>query len=610
MIAAVYARKSTEQTGIDEDAKSVTRQIEHAKAYAARKGWQILEEHVFVDDGISGAEFAKRPGLMRLLGALKPAPPFQVLIVSEESRLGRESIETAYVIKQLVVAGVRLFFYLEERERTLDTPLDKIMLQLTSFADEMERERSRSRTYDAMLRKAKAGHVTGGSVFGYDNVDIAGTVPDAQGRLKRSHVELCVNDAEAEIVRTIFRRYADGQGFTTIAKALNAEGAVCPRPRPSPSKPKGWVSSSVRQVLLRRLYVGEQVWGKTKKRTPWGIKKAQRRAEQDWLIIPVPQLRIVPVELWEEVQKRWAHLRKLYLRATDGRLHGRPTNGLESPYLLTGFTECKTCKGSLFVRSRSHGKQRAFHYACTTHYNRGPEACAEPMLLPMALLDRAVLQILEQEVLHPAVVVRAIEKALQQLQHPAEDTDARRETVRKEVACVEAELAQLATAIATGGPLPTLLSAMQSREDRRTRLQAELATLEGLTAEPVNLKTIEHELHTYLGDWLSLAPQHPAQTRQILRKLLPNRIRVWREVHGEEKRYHFEGEAAVGRFFKELVKVKRSGVPNGEAQSGHTRPHVPHLPGRAGRMRVHQWHGFTHNGAQRTRIRFLATTPV
>lgn len=185
------------------------------------------------------------------------------------------------------------------------------------------------------------------------------------------------------------------------------------------------------------------------------------------------------------------------------------------------------------------------------------------MLLPMALLDRAVLQTIEQEVLHPAVVVRAIEKALHQLQRPVEDPDARREALRKDLAHVEAELAQLATAIATGGPLPTLLSAMQIREDRRTRLHAELATLEGLTAEPVNLTTMEHELRAYLGDWLSLAPQHPAQTRQILRKLLPNRIRVWRDVHGEEKRYHFEGEAAVGRFFSELVKVKGLVSPTG-----------------------------------------------
>ena len=72
---------------------------------------------------------------------LKPTAPFQVLIMSEESRLGREAIETAYALKQLVTAGVRVFFYLEDRERTLETPTDKIMLSLTTFADELERER-------------------------------------------------------------------------------------------------------------------------------------------------------------------------------------------------------------------------------------------------------------------------------------------------------------------------------------------------------------------------------------------------------------------------------------------------------------------------------------
>jgi DNA invertase Pin-like site-specific DNA recombinase len=78
--------------------------------------------------------------------------------MAEESRLGREAIETAYnTLKQLVTAGVRVFFYLEDRERTPDSPTDKIMLSLTAFADELEREKARQRTYDAMQRKAKAG---------------------------------------------------------------------------------------------------------------------------------------------------------------------------------------------------------------------------------------------------------------------------------------------------------------------------------------------------------------------------------------------------------------------------------------------------------------------
>ncbi len=43
MICAIYARKSTEQNGVTEEEKSVTRQIEHATAYAQRKGWTVSE---------------------------------------------------------------------------------------------------------------------------------------------------------------------------------------------------------------------------------------------------------------------------------------------------------------------------------------------------------------------------------------------------------------------------------------------------------------------------------------------------------------------------------------------------------------------------------------
>ena len=48
-----------------------------------------------------------------------------------------------------------VFFYLEDRERTLNSPTDKIMLSLTSYADELEREKARQRPYDAMVRKAR-----------------------------------------------------------------------------------------------------------------------------------------------------------------------------------------------------------------------------------------------------------------------------------------------------------------------------------------------------------------------------------------------------------------------------------------------------------------------
>ena len=229
MIAAIYARKSTEQNGVGDEEKSVTRQIEHAKAYAAQKGWAVADEYVYVDDGISGAEFVKRPGFLRLMNALKPKPPFQILIMSEESRLGREQIETAYALKQIITAGVRVFYYLEDRERTLESPTDKLMLSVTAFADEMEREKARQRTHDALVRKARAGYVAGGSVYGYDNVEV--TVPDAvTGKPKRLHVERRINETEATVIREIFEKAAAGWGTRRIAHDLNARGVPAPPP--------------------------------------------------------------------------------------------------------------------------------------------------------------------------------------------------------------------------------------------------------------------------------------------------------------------------------------------------------------------------------------------
>ena len=98
MIAAVYARKSNDQNIADEE-KSVTRQVERARAYAERKGWAVADEHVYVDDGVSGADFVRRAGYLRLMNALGRRAPFQVLVMMEQSRLGRSLDEVPYALR-------------------------------------------------------------------------------------------------------------------------------------------------------------------------------------------------------------------------------------------------------------------------------------------------------------------------------------------------------------------------------------------------------------------------------------------------------------------------------------------------------------------------------
>ncbi len=99
---------------------------------------------------------------------------------------------------------MRCFSYQEDREVLLESATDKFLLGALTFAADLEREKAQQRTYDAMARKAKAGHVTGGRLFGYDNLDVR----DASGR--RSHVERQINETEAVVIRRIFALSVEG----------------------------------------------------------------------------------------------------------------------------------------------------------------------------------------------------------------------------------------------------------------------------------------------------------------------------------------------------------------------------------------------------------------
>jgi site-specific DNA recombinase len=556
MIAAIYARKSTEQNGVGEEGKSVTRQIEHAREYAAKKGWTVAEEHIYVDDGVSGAEFVKRPGLVRLLNALKPRPPFQALVMSEESRLGREQIATASVLKEISEAGVRVFYHLEDREARLDDATGKFLEAVRHFAAEMEREKARQRTRDAMLRKAKAAHVTGGRVFGYDNVEQR--CPEG----KRLHVRRVINQAEAEVVSRIFDSCAKGWGFRRIAHDLNA--ARLPAPRPSKAGPRGWSPSTVRDVVHRQLYRGLIVWNRTQKRDAWGHKRPQRRKEHEWLRVPVPELRIVSDELWQAAHDRLHSSRETYLRSTDGRLWGKPSNGIESKYLLTGMAVCGRCGGALTARSRSHGRHRGLFYQCLVNVQRGRSVCDNDLAVPLKDTEKAVLGIVEDDVLRPEVVDAALREAVAKLEAPGADRAVEHGRVQAVLARVETELARLTEALVSGGPLPSIVAAIKEREEHRSRAQQDLEALEQLEQmRGLDRSRLARELRTKLADWRGLLSRNVAQARQVLRSLVPDRLTFMPKDEGGERFYIFEGRAVLDRVLAGIALPKAGLAPTG-----------------------------------------------
>ena len=540
MTAAIYARKSTDQSGVGDDQKSVARQVDHARAFASRNGWAVSDAHVYVDDGISGAEFEKRPGFQRLLGALAPKPRFDVLVMSEESRLGRESIETGRAFKQIVRAGVRVFVYLDGRELTLDSPADKFMLSAKSFASETERDMARKRTYDAMRAKAAACHVTGGRVFGYRNVDIT-VGKDASGRPMRSHVERQVHKPEAKVVRQIFTRYAAGDGLATIAKALNRSDMPCPRAQRG--RPSGWSPSTIRSILNRDVYRGVVVWNKSRKRDIDGKKRQRRRPESEWLRVEASSLRIVDDATWAAVRRRFEDVARQTRRSSDGRLASRPPTSGVKKYLLSGLA-CCVCGGGMEALSRKSGDGRSYVYGCAAHRRKGDTACANGLLVPMDFADETVVSAIDRAMFRCDVLNAAIDRAEAEL--ASDENAAKRRRLESEIAATERELERLVEAIAAGDAPSAVLAGIKAREARLAAARAELAACAAVPMTEVS----RWELAQEVLEWRELLRGSREQGRQVIAKLLDG---DWLVFEPTADGYRIRGLANLNRLV--ILKV-------------------------------------------------------
>jgi site-specific DNA recombinase len=140
-------------------------------------------------------------------------------------------------------------------------------------------------------------------VFGYRSVPIEDpTRRDQRGRPLIAGARLQVDPEEAQIIRKLFRLYADGLSIKSVTKQLNSQHVQSPRPRPGCEH--SWAPSSVKNILESRRYIGVVTYGRTKKiRNPQTRKGIYRRLrESEWIKVASPEQRIVRDELWNAVQ--------------------------------------------------------------------------------------------------------------------------------------------------------------------------------------------------------------------------------------------------------------------------------------------------------------------
>src|ERR1700735_4949758 len=149
MRTAVYARVSTTRQA---QAQTIEQQLDRLRAAAAERGWELEDQHVYRDDGYSGARLG-RPGLDRLRDHAALAD-LDVVLVTAPDRLARNYVHQVLLIQELAGHGCRVEFL--DRPMSED-PHDQLLLQIRGAVAEYERTLITERMRRGRQRQFEAG---------------------------------------------------------------------------------------------------------------------------------------------------------------------------------------------------------------------------------------------------------------------------------------------------------------------------------------------------------------------------------------------------------------------------------------------------------------------
>jgi site-specific DNA recombinase len=268
---AIYTRKSSEE-GLEQEFNSLQAQREACEAFITsqrHEGWVCLRTS-YDDGGFSGATM-DRPALQRLLADIT-AGRVDIVVVYKIDRLTRSLADFAKIVEILDARNASFVSVTQQFNTT--TSMGRLTLNvLLSFA-QFEREVIGERIRDKIAASKQKGMWMGG-------------VPPLGYRVQDR--KLVIIDSEAEIVRSIFHRYAELGSVRLLKAELDAQGR----------KSKSWTSAAGR-VIGGKPFSRGALYLMLRNRTYRGeiVHKGQSHPSEHPPIIDQP--------LWDAVQAQLA----------------------------------------------------------------------------------------------------------------------------------------------------------------------------------------------------------------------------------------------------------------------------------------------------------------
>ena len=452
MEIALYVRVSTNR---QQQTQTIEQQLDRLRAkVAGEPDWRLADEHVYRDNGYSGASL-NRPGLDRLrdhaaLGTLA------LVLLTAPDRLARKYVHQVLLIDELQSRGCRVEFL--DRPMS-DDPHDQLLLQIRGAVAEYERSLIAER-----MRRGRQAKLRSGTLLPWTYAPY-GYVLDLERPRDPSRVRL--DPVKAEIVKQIFAWYTDPQTSVSlywVAKTLSE------RQIPTPSGGQRWNVATVRGILRSPTYTGTAYSGRTHP-TPARQRKSalqpigrgestQPAPVDEWIAVPVPA--IVSQDTFELAQQRLAQNKQLARR-----------NNSEHDYLLRGLVSCAQCHLSAtgrtlplgyayyVCRGRSDPLRTAKDERCTARYAPADE------------LDQLVWQDLCRLLVDPALITHELTRAQAGEWLPQALQD-RQQALRTTLAQLERQQTRL---------LEVYLAEVIDRDEFERKRQAVTQTQNGLTQQ-------------------------------------------------------------------------------------------------------------------------------
>jgi site-specific DNA recombinase len=498
--AALYARYSTDrqrETSIDD-------QLRAARARTEAERWAIVAQHS--DEGISGSvPVALRPGGKALL-ADALAGRFDVLVLEGLDRLSREIGEAETITKRLEHRGIRIVGTADGYDS--DARGRKVMRIARGLVNELYLDDLREKTHRGLAGQFDRGHHVGGVCFGYRSQDSA----DGRGR------QLVIDEHQAAIVRRIFSDFADGHSARGIVHRLNAEGIASPRGGTWAVSALVGDSKRGAGVLNNELYAGRLVWNRRQwlKDPETGRRRYVDRPRDEWQVRNVPELAIVPADLWHAVRDR----------ARSGPPRGTRRGGGAAPRaLFTGLLRCASCGGPVTAID-------ARRYGCNVHTDRGAAVCSNADAFRRKAVDSALLTVVREELLSPAALTE-LQQAVRAALSRGRGDQAGAAAAKKRQAALQSEIGRLVDAIAQVGLSEALRARLAAAEAELEQLQHQVLT----SAQAAPAPTAEQVLAAHRRRMLTLQESLESEadrdrTRALLAEML-GPVTLVRDAEGD-----------------------------------------------------------------------------